>query len=428
MYLKWLKIVLFSMLKNDILYYGLIKAFSVLFWIIILKLNAVYLKPIDFANFTISLNIGIFIAILITGWQSASFLRYYYEEEDKVFLYAVVIKETFKIVVFSTVLFLFIIWISFFYYYDYFFILLNSFVMSLAYTSFLLITNILRIKRQLRRYLFLTIIFTLISLILYLILIDKYGWCAGLISICISYILISTYVCWKKRNNIKLIFNILVPKKYKTKLMKYGLPIILIGLSSQVMSTVDVLLLKLYGFEYEAGIYSANYSIAEKSIFALLSIMATAFTPIIFKKSREKGFNIFLEVQNVTKLFLYIAIPIVLLISYFAKDICVLLLDVKYVDGFYIIPYIAFSGIFVGIANFYSEILTVEKKTILLAKIYLYATLFNIVVNIAFIPSYGINAAIISTCLTYIILMVIIIISSKLHKSINYPSKYDSKI
>ena len=400
------------MLKKDIFYYALIKGITVLFWVILLKLNAVYLEPTEFANFTISLNIGILLAVIITGWQSAAFMRYYHEEENKSVLYSIVLKETSKVFIFYIFIFLIILLISFLYE-KYFFILLNGFIVSLSYATFLIITIFWRIKRELKQYLFFTLFFSLVSLIVYFILINKLGWMSGLISISISYIGIFIYMYIKKVNNIKLIFNISFPEKIKIELIKYGVPIVLIGLSSQIMSTIDVLLLKLYGFEYEAGIYSANYSVAEKSIFAILSIMASAFTPIIFKNSNQEGFDIFSEIKEITKLFLFISLPLVIIISYFSKEISLLLLDRKYFEGFYIIPYIAFSGIFMGIANFYSEVLTVKKSTYLLAKLYLSLTIFNITMNILLIPFFTMNATVITTFFTYLILMIVIIFFAK---------------
>ena len=96
------------------------------------------------------------------------------------------------------------------------------------------------------------------------------------------------------------------------------------------------------------------------------------------------------------------------------------MLDEKYVEGHWIIPVIAVAGIFVGIASFYSEVLTVSKKTKTLAMLYGLAALVNGIVNLIFIPTYGLKAAVGATFISYVVLALIIYIASRRQLKLNF--------
>ena len=203
-------------------------------------------------------------------------------------------------------------------------------------------------------------------------------------------------------------------------MVSYGLPIVMIGVFSQLLSSMDQILLKYFGYDYEVGIYAANYNLSEKSIFAFLAIYASAFTPILYKSINKENFNLLKQIKKGLFQFLRIAIPIVAFLSFFSKKISYLLLDEKYVEGHWIIPVIAVAGVFVGIASFYSEVLTVSKKTKTLAMLYGFAAIVNFIVNLIFIPNHGLKAAVIATFISYVVLALIIYIASSKQLKINY--------
>jgi O-antigen/teichoic acid export membrane protein len=66
------------------------------------------------------------------------------------------------------------------------------------------------------------------------------------------------------------------------------------------------------------------------------------------------------------------------------------------------------AGVFVGVASFYAEIYTLAEKTKVLAKLYFVPLLVNITLNLLFIKSYGMVAAIYSTVFSYALLAILI--------------------
>ena len=203
-------------------------------------------------------------------------------------------------------------------------------------------------------------------------------------------------------------------------MVSYGLPIVMIGAFSQLLSSMDQIILKYFGHEYELGIYAANYNLAEKSVFAFLAIFVSAFTPILYNKINKENFNLLNQIKKGLFQFLLAAIPVVIFLSLFLKKISYLLLDEKYVEGHWIIPVIALAGVFVGIASFYAEVLTVYKKTKTLAMLYGFAALVNLILNIFFIPNIGLKAAVGATFISYVVLALIIYITSSKQPKLNY--------
>jgi O-antigen/teichoic acid export membrane protein len=396
-------------LSKDVIYYAFIKGIGVLYWIALTKLSALYLTPEEFGNFSIAFSLATVVAILWTGWQSASLMRFYHENDNKIPFYATLIKGMFR-----ALLWVCVGWISVFSLVKLFSsntnveIVLLAIPLSIFYGLHLFIVNILRIKRELRKLLLLNIVQALIIVLGFVVLVDVYNWVAAAIVLTSAYAM-SLFVIKRK---FLLIRNLVLDSKkreyLKKSFMSYGLPVLAIGIVSQLLSTSDLLILKLYGYVDEVGIYSANYNIAEKSIFAVLSIIVSAFVPIIYKKSTQSNFDIKKEIRNIVVLFLSIALPITLILWVYAPEISIIFLEDRYTSGYFVIQWVAMAGVFVGVASFYAEIYTLAEKTKVLAKLYFVPLLVNITLNLLFIKSYGMVAAIYSTVFSYALLAILI--------------------
>lgn len=408
------------MISRDVIYYGLIKGLNVLYWLIVLKLSSLYLDPISFGNFSIVFNISIYLAIILTGWQSSSALRFYHDIENKYDYYNILLKTIVRSFIYFLGFGIALCLLFYLYDKDTSKNILMILPLSIAFGLHQLIVSICRIKRDLKFYLRLIIIqgVTLLSLVIPFIML--LGWVGLMFSFTISYLVVVFYFMIMKRNQLFLVWKENINKPLVKKMTSYGLPIVMIGAFSQLLSSMDQILLKHYGYHHEVGIYAANYNLSEKSVFAFLAIFISAFTPILYKKINKENFNLLSQIKKGLFQFLLVAIPVVIILSLFSKKISYLLLDEKYVEGHWIIPVIAVAGIFVGIASFYSEVLTVSKKTKTLAMLYGLAALVNGIVNLIFIPTYGLKAAVGATFISYVVLALIIYIASRRQLKLNF--------
>lgn len=397
-------------LSKDMIYYAFIKGIGVLYWVILIKLSSNYLTPEDFGNFSITFSVSTVVAILWTGWQSASLVRYYHEN-NKIIFYEVLSKGIFKNLIYLCIVWFFVFLLLY---------LSNSFSNStivflvlplgVVYGIHLFIVNKLRIKRELKKLLLLNVFQALIIIFGFLALVEYFSWKAAVIAFILAYTA-SLFLVRGKMLTTK-VNTLSNNKELKEKFINYGLPVVSIGIISQLLSASDLLILKFYGYTYEVGIYSANYNIAEKSIFALLTIMTSAFTPILYKKSTISDFNLRKEITKVVTVFLIISLPILAIIWTYSLEISNIFLEKRYTSGFFIIPLVSIAGIFMGVASFFSESLTLAEKTKQLAYLYSVALIVNILLNIIFIKDYGMIAAVYSTVASYFILMGLIYLRS----------------
>tara|TARA_B100000945_G_C20254814_1_gene536277 strand:+ start:162 stop:734 length:573 start_codon:yes stop_codon:yes gene_type:complete len=174
-----------------------------------------------------------------------------------------------------------------------------------------------------------------------------------------------------------------------------------------MISSFDQYLLKYFGYNDDLAAYIANYNIAEKSIVTLLSIITLVFVPKVFRKYKNLEKETFKDVFNIVFVFIFLS-TIILFLLYFYHEIFTIILTNKiYVYLSWIIPYIGFAGIFLGINSLFSEILTVSKKTYKILISYTIGVFINIVLNIIFIDKYGIISALFSSIISYIAMTIV---------------------
>ncbi len=399
------------MISRDIIYYGLIKGITVLYWLIIIKLTSIYLDPESFGNFSIAFSISTYIAIVLSGWQSSAALRFYHEVDSKLIYYNVLLKTLFKpFLLFLSIGVIAIVISHFYFLNEITWIVIAIIPLSIFYGLFLLIVPVVRIKRDLKFYLRLLLIQSVTLMGIAIPLLRIFGWVGLIGAFVFSYLVVLLYFVIIKRNQFHSIWKVKTNTKLASQMMSYGWPVVLIGAFSQLLSSIDQIILKYNGYNKEVGIYAANYNIGEKSVFAFLTIFISAFTPILYKNINSQKNDLLPQIRKGVLQFLLFALPIVLLLAIFSRTISTIFLNEKYIKGHWIIPVIALSGIFIGIGSFYSEVLTVVKKTKLLAAIYGIAMVINIILNIVFIPRFGILAAVFSTLMAYFVLSLLIYI------------------
>ena len=97
-----------------------------------------------------------------------------------------------------------------------------------------------------------------------------------------------------------------------------------------------------------------------------------------------------------------LAIPSVLGLSLLSKSLLTLLTTTAIAQhGYLVTPFVALSALLLGVYGITSQVLALEKRTKIIGALWMLAALINIVINIVFVPHYGIIAAAISTLIAY---------------------------
>jgi len=193
------------------------------------------------------------------------------------------------------------------------------------------------------------------------------------------------------------------PLLYKD-LLKFGLPLIPVGLSGIALNIADRPILKMLVDDSAVGIYQANYRLA---IFMNLftGMFEYAWRP--FFLSHAKNPDAKMLFSRVMTYFLLATSAILLFLSFFLGDIIQWeifgrhILHPKYWGGLKIVPWVLVGYIFSGIGTNLNAGIQIEKKTMYLLPTSLSGSITNIALNFLLIPIFGIMGAAYATTVGY---------------------------
>ena len=237
-----------------------------------------------------------------------------------------------------------------------------------------------------------------------LILIFESGINGLMVGYIFSYLIIIPFIYYK-------IFNgIFIGKSYskdvKSKLIRYGLPLVISNLSAWILSTSDRYIINLFRGSFEVGIYSASYSISEYSLVLIWTLFKLSSYPAMVNIWENRGE---LETQKyiskVTRYYLLVGVPAAVGLSVLAIPIIKILTSPEYYSGFIIIPFVAFGALLLGLQWWAQIGLLLHNKTGRLATIILVSGILNLVINFILVPQYGYIGAAISTLVSYFVLL-----------------------
>lgn len=200
---------------------------------------------------------------------------------------------------------------------------------------------------------------------------------------------------WDIRN-IKFI----IDKKELKQMLKFSLGLIPGNASALVLTLIDRYFIKGIINLSAVAIYSMAYKIGMLIEPVFINPFSRAFTPYKFKVYDYKDGKE--KLKNVFKYFNFISWFCILGLSIFAKIFIRILSTPEYVQGFKIIPIIAFSYYLYGLGAFYCIGFQIANKTIIDSIILIFAAVINVLFNFILIPKVGIYGAAISTVISYL--------------------------
>lgn len=206
------------------------------------------------------------------------------------------------------------------------------------------------------------------------------------------------------------------------KLMRYGSPLIIIGLAGMINETMDRILLKYWlpGTTEEnlkqVGIYSAVYKI---SIFMTLAVQGFRMgaEPFFFNHSIEK--NAKLVYAQVMKYFVIICCFIFLGVGMF-PDIFKIIIGSEYHAGLFIVPILLLANLFLGIYYNQSVWYKLTDKTAFATIIPIAGALITLVMNYFLIPVIGYAGSAWATFACYFSMVVMSWVIGQKHYHVPY--------
>lgn len=189
-------------------------------------------------------------------------------------------------------------------------------------------------------------------------------------------------------------------KETFSKLILFSWPFIFHGVSINLLGNADKFILESYLSIEDVGLYTFAYSIGSAMIFAFIGV-SVFVEPLIYKEADDKKRKTLIDKFLFYTMFFGIITYIVIsfLSDFFIDD----LYSEKYRQVADYIPLIAISYIIYPYYLISNYGLTFDKKTKTIAIVSILNALLNILLNIIFVPKFGIIASVFSNIASYII-------------------------
>lgn len=217
-------------------------------------------------------------------------------------------------------------------------------------------------------------------------------WSAGIINFIVGLILF-VYICKKGKSFIDI-------PLWKTTLC-IALPLIPHYLGSELLSSIDKIMIGAMVGDDKAGIYSLAAIISSIGVllWRALSIM---YSPFINEKLGQRDF---VSVRKCVKPLLIIAGMFCIIAALAAPEIIHILATEDYMEGIYVVPPIA-AGVFIhALYDLFSAVSFFNKKSFNIMIATVTAAVTNIVLNYIFIMNFGYLAAGYTTMISNLVLV-----------------------
>ncbi len=188
------------------------------------------------------------------------------------------------------------------------------------------------------------------------------------------------------------------------ELLKFGLPIVPVGLSGILLQLADRPILKYLMDDASVGIYQANFRLG---IFMALitGMFEYAWRPFFLSHAKDPNAKVlfsrvmtyYLAICSVVFLVLSLFIENIIQYKFFGRNI----LPSQYWVGLDIVPLVLLSYILSGIGTNLNVGIQIEKKTTYLFPTSLSGSLTKIVLTFLLVPKFGIMGAAYATILGY---------------------------
>jgi O-antigen/teichoic acid export membrane protein len=185
--------------------------------------------------------------------------------------------------------------------------------------------------------------------------------------------------------------------------LAFGLPLLPIGLFDMLINSSDRYVIGFFKGAAAVGIYSATYSIGLLAVVCLFPI-TYILSPTIFKLFDEgKIDKVKVYLSYSLKYFLLFSIPSVFGLTVLARTILKTFATSEFVlfNSMFIVLWVALSTIFYGVQAIYGQIIMVQKNTKFFIFVFWAGFVVNLILNIIFVPYFGVLAAAVTTALAY---------------------------
>jgi O-antigen/teichoic acid export membrane protein len=196
-------------------------------------------------------------------------------------------------------------------------------------------------------------------------------------------------------------------------LLKYGYPLIIAVLSQFLLNNIDQYIINFTLDHSQVGLYIFGYKFGGLLFFFYGAPVKNITEPIIFSLE-SKRVEMFAFIKDASVFFAFVGLVLWLILSLFVEDIIRLLAsNHAYYESWKIVPAVALGYLNFGLLEFFGKGIELSNKTALFSTIYIFTAIMNVILNIIFLPVFGIIAASINTLICFTLLSYIAAYQSK---------------
>ncbi|WP_413570375.1 oligosaccharide flippase family protein [Bdellovibrio sp. HCB117] len=180
------------------------------------------------------------------------------------------------------------------------------------------------------------------------------------------------------------------------QMMAFSVPLVFSSLMVYAMLYVDRFIITYLLSTSELGLYSFAYRIASV-VGLLVAGSQAALTPLIYNKYREAG-----TAEAIAKLFRYFGLAstvLILLLFLLSQPVVTIIGGAEFQNSAHLVPWIAISILFTGVASFTPGIF-IEKKTKWVLAINGLTFLINLVLCYGLVKMFGLRGAVYATAIS----------------------------
>lgn len=194
--------------------------------------------------------------------------------------------------------------------------------------------------------------------------------------------------------------------KIMKKALRFGLPLISVGISSWIMTMIDRLFLDRYAGTSVVGIYTIAYNFGMILNLLFVSPVQLAWGQIKWKiiKKEKDAKKIFSYIMTY---YIFIGVFLLIGIILLSKDVIKVFTTPAFYSSIDIVPYIAIGYLFLGYRFMVNIGINLKGRTEINAIILILSAAINILFNFILIPKYSMIGAAISTTISYIFLAIL---------------------
>jgi len=212
-------------------------------------------------------------------------------------------------------------------------------------------------------------------------------------------------------------------KSQVKRFASYGFPLIGESIGILVLAVSDRYMIQYFLGPKEVGIYSAGYNMVAVIMDNLFGgVLMLAALPVIFQTFEHRGESETRSLlKNLLSIYSITLVPIVLGITALSKNIAGVFLGKSFQNACIILPWVAGGILFWGATTYVIKSFELKEKTLYITYLVLLAGGLNIVLNIFFIPIFGIRGAAFSTLAAYFCCFITSLLVSRRIFLISFP-------